>query len=467
LNDDAVPPDGDHAFVPLASLGRRAGAARPPDAAALASLRRHFDVLAAKMSAEERAAVAALLDLGPALSPLAELAAEPPAALLGAAEVAVVEELAGQEAGAGGRLGPNLAVIMKGTRICNLRCTYCRSWAEGPNESMSFDVLAHAIHGALSAPGVESVDFIWHGGETTLRPTSFYRKALWLQERFRRSGQKLTNDLRTNGTRLTSEWLDFIKLFRFRIGVSLDGPPEVHDRRRLDIAGRPTSALVREGIGKLRAHGIEHSVFVVVDDDVLALGAERLLQYLLELGVGEVALLNVVPDGEPDRVLPGDYLELRRYVDFLRELFALWWPQRAAGTSFREISDLIRRVQGQGGKFCVFDSNCMGTVLTIEPTGAIAVCDRFQGDADYRLGNVLDCRMADLPAAANLTRAHAAAGAGIERTSNCAWFDTCQGGCPHDRYVRLHRGGTDDGCCGWAPLIEDIASSLRSDGVQR
>ena len=79
-----------------------------------------------------------------------------------------------------------LTVIMKATRLCNLRCTYCHSWRSGPNQKMTFDVLAHSIHGALRDPSVGYVDFVWHGGEVTVLPVEFYRKALWLQERFRR-----------------------------------------------------------------------------------------------------------------------------------------------------------------------------------------------------------------------------------------------------------------------------------------
>ncbi|HEX2222892.1 MAG TPA: radical SAM protein, partial [Thermoanaerobaculia bacterium] len=330
-------------FVPLSELRK------PPALGGkelLDAVRGRLDSFTAGLSESEQAMLVALLSQGTQNPDLAALAAETPAAVLGPQEAELFHQLLAAPApeGSGGQLRPALAVIMKATKICNLRCTYCRSWAEGPDQKMTFEVLARSIHGALSAPGVTSVEFVWHGGETTLRPVSFYRKALWLQQRFRRPGQKVANTVQTNGTNLTAEWLDFLKRYRFSVGVSLDGPPEVHDRRRLDTRGRPTSHRVQQGLRRLQEHGIRHGVLMVVDDDVIALGARRLLDYFLELGVRHVSLLNVVPEGEPERAMPGDYVALARFVTFLRELFHAWWPEAADRIVFREISDLADRL---------------------------------------------------------------------------------------------------------------------------
>jgi uncharacterized protein len=306
------------------------------------------------------------------------------------------------------------------------------------------------------------VDFVWHGGEATLRPVSFYRKALWLQQRFRQPGQKIVNSLQTNGTHLTQEWLEFVKRYDFNVGVSLDGPPEIHDCRRVDVAGRPTSEKVREGLAKLAAHGVKHGVIVVVDEEIIALGAKRLLAYLLELGVSHVALLNVVPEGDPLQASREDpFLEFPRYIDFLRDLFHLWWSSCADRIAFREISDLLRKVRGERGRYCVYDGNCMGGYFTIEPMGEISACDKFQGDGRFRFGHVLEMDLADISASPELLQVHAATDGDIDGTRQCHWFNVCQGGCPHDRYVRRRRNVShDERCCGLAPLLSDIAEAV-------
>ena len=101
-----------------------------------------------------------------------------------------------------------LGLVLKATRLCNLRCTYCRDWREGPGQTMGFDVLARVVAAALREESHSIVDFVWHGGETTLLPLSFYRKAMFLQSRFRRPGQRIGNVIQTNGTRLTPDRRD-------------------------------------------------------------------------------------------------------------------------------------------------------------------------------------------------------------------------------------------------------------------
>ena len=272
----------------------------------MSRLGERLDELAATLPPGEQAALRSLLR---------RAAGKPAGDVLSADELEVYERLRNEpDPEPGGQAV--LTVIMKATRLCNLRCTYCHSWRSGPNQKMSFEVLARATHGALRDPSVATVDFVWHGGEATVLPVGFYRKALWLQERFRRPGQTLLNTVQTNATRLSDEWLAFLHDHDIGVGVSLAGPPEIHDARRLDAAGRPTSARVREGIERLRTEDITRSgVLMVVDEDVCALGPHRLLDYLTEIGVERVALLNVLPENTPAGTpVRGDYLRFPSYV---------------------------------------------------------------------------------------------------------------------------------------------------------
>jgi uncharacterized protein len=459
FEDGPLRRDADPSFVPLERLRRNEP---DPGGALVGALKGRLGELAARLEPGERDALAALLKSLEARNPhLLELAALPPEAVLSPAEAEIYRALPAVSPNPASRLPSAVCLIVKGTRLCNLRCTYCRSWAEGPDQVMPFNVLARTIQTACTSPGAEQVEFIWHGGETTLRPISFYRKALWLQEQLRPAHLRISNQIQTNGTKLTPEWLRFLKQHRFSVGVSLDGPPEVHDRRRLDVKGRPTSHRVRQGIAELSRHRVPFAVSMVVDEEVRQLGARRVLDYFLELGVSGVSLLNVVPDGEPERELPGDFLAFPSYVRFLQDLFQLWWPEFADRISFREISDLMHRLERGQGNFCVFGENCMSHIYTIEPQGGIAACDRFQGDSAFSYGNVLDTELSDLVASANFRRAQAETDAEMDATRHCPWFSICHGGCPHDRYVRVHRGVSgDESCCGWAPLLADLASAL-------
>ena len=432
----------------------------------LVSLAGRLDRLADQLPEGQRRALTAMLHAMPRDPELAALAAEPATSMLKADEIQMFEALRDGPAPQGRGLRQSLVLVMKATRHCNLRCTYCHFWSNEGNQTMNFEVLARSIHGALAAPGVASVEFVWHGGETTLLPIAFYRKALWLQQRFARPGQKINNAVQTNGTLLNEDWLDFFERFHFSVGVSLDGPPEIHDQRRLDAAGRPTSDRVRRSLMQLQERRIQHGILMVVDHDVIALGAERLLSYFLEIGVANVALLNVIPDNDiadsaSGAEAGGSYFEWPQFVDFLRDLFHLWWPTYKDRITFREISDLMQRIQGAKGGICIYNGNCMGGFLTIEPKGEISACDKFIGDSDYFFGNVLEMELADLPTSPVLARASETTDSGIEKASQCAWFDICNGGCPHDRYLRARAASSpDESCCGLAPLLSDMAQAI-------
>jgi uncharacterized protein len=460
------PQDGAHGFVPIADLlplPWERSPEPPVDQDALARAGEHLERFAATLDPRERAALSALLVKAAGQAPIAALAALPPEDVLDARERQVYVQLAAAPTPLTLPMRSTLVVVMKATRLCNLRCTYCHFWREGPNQIMTFPVLARAIRDALRAPGVQNVEFVWHGGEVTLLRPSFYRKALWLQQQFRSPEQRVSNAIQTNGTHLTGEWLDFLHRYNIDVGISLDGPPEIHDTRRVDVSGRPTSARVREGLARLRAGGHEPGVLMVVDEDVITLGAERVLSYLIEIGAQAVGLINVIPENAPDG--PGAYLPWQRYVEFLREVFRVWWPEHAERIVPREIADLIGQLTGRSPSTCLFAGDCFGGYLTIEPTGEVSACDKYIDDEDYGFGSVVKGNLADITGSGRLEAVRAANAAEVDEMRDCQWFNVCHGACPHDRRLNSWRlEGYDGRCCGLAPLLSDMAVALREAG---
>jgi uncharacterized protein len=365
-------------------------------------------------------------------------------------------------------LPPKVHVIVKATRLCNLRCTYCNYWREGPNQIMRFRLLAQLMRDAVADPGVRDVEFIWHGGEPTLLPVGFYRKALWLQEQFRQPGQVIRNRMQTNATRIPPEFLEMWRRYRFIVGVSLDGPPEIHDRRRIDKVGRPTSAAVRAGLVQLREAGIDPRILMVCDRTVVGAGAPRVLEHLLEIGVTRVGLLNVVPDWNAGDE-PGDaYLPFPDYLRFLDEMFHLWWPQHRDAIVLRELATLAGQIAGREPALCNFQGGCFGRIFTVEPTGEVAACDRFVGDPVHQYGTLggLERRtLQDLVRGPMLAQMSAANDAEVARLTSCEWFAVCIGGCPHDReLVDRYEREVPDGCCGLAPLLASMRDHMVATG---
>ena len=153
---------------------------------------------------------------------------------------------------------------------CNLACNYCyyleksNLYKHQPKRQMSEELLERFVKDYIEAQTMNEVVFTWHGGEPTLRPLSFYQKAVELQKKYA-GGRIIHNSLQTNGTLLTDEWCRFLKANNWLVGISIDGPEAFHDRYRRDSQGRPSWKKVMEGIRLLQHYGVEWNAMAVVN----------------------------------------------------------------------------------------------------------------------------------------------------------------------------------------------------------
>ena len=155
--------------------------------------------------------------------------------------------------------------------VCNLACEYCyylekgKLYPEVKNHIMSEQLLEKFIKDYLECQTMPQVLFTWHGGETLMRPISFYKKALELQQKYGR-GRQIDNCIQTNGTLLTDDWCRFFKENNFLVGISIDGPQEFHDEYRRNRQGLPSFYKVMKGIELLKKHQVEYNAMAVVND---------------------------------------------------------------------------------------------------------------------------------------------------------------------------------------------------------
>ena len=155
--------------------------------------------------------------------------------------------------------------------VCNLACEYCyylekaNLYKENPKHVMSDELLEKFIDEYINSQTMPQVLFTWHGGETLMRPLSFYKKAIELQKKYAR-GRTIDNCIQTNGTMLTDEWCEFFHENNWLVGVSIDGPQEFHDEYRKNKMGKPSFVKVMQGINLLKKHGVEWNAMAVVND---------------------------------------------------------------------------------------------------------------------------------------------------------------------------------------------------------
>lgn len=431
----------------------------------LIDIKENLKNFSSHLSDREKLAFSILIDSS--ISKAYELRSLESSQILNSAEKLCFEQLSQTEENIG-EINHDLVMIMKATRLCNLRCVYCHSWRKGPNQVMPFATVAKAIRDSLSPGGRRHVEFVWHGGETTLLSIEYFKKVIWLQEFFRNPNVHVNNAIQTNGTLLSDEWISFLKDYQFDVGISLDGPPEINNKRRLDKAQRGTSHLVEKGIKKLKEHNIPFGILIVIDQELISLGIRRLLDYFLEIGASKIGILNAIPENNAqNEPIKGSYLPWHEFIDFQKELFRIWYADYRGRLFIRELEDLFTILKkGTKSKLCYFQGDCMGHFLTIDPNGDINACDKYIDDKDYFFGNLLKEKtlVQLLNHSQTLKKSITIQSTAIENMKSCPWFHVCHGSCPHDRRLNeRYVQGFDGTCCGLSPLLEVMQSTLNNN----
>jgi uncharacterized protein len=161
---------------------------------------------------------------------------------------------------------PAFHLMVKPTgAACNLNCSYCfyldkKSLYPGSRFHMTGEVLESYVRQLIDAHRVQRVTFAWQGGEPTLMGLDFFRTAVDLQNKYRKPGMTFENTLQTNGVLLDDAWCEFLRRNHFLVGISLDGPQELHDVCRKDQSGRGTHSRVITGLRLLQTHKVDYNI---------------------------------------------------------------------------------------------------------------------------------------------------------------------------------------------------------------
>jgi len=349
-----------------------------------------------------------------------------------------------------------LSLIIKVVSTCNLACRYCDADIYS-NRRLSLDTISQIIKKALDY--ADRVKFIWHGGEPLLMGIQFYEKVVKLQKTYKREGQTIKNDLQTNGTLISQEGVDFFKANDFHIGVSLDGPPEVHNANRVFRNGQGSFEQVMRGIRLLRENGVKFGVLAVITKETVKIGAKRFLDFFIENGIFKIGILPQRPALDIGRT---DALPREEFEKFAIELFDYWYSLDDPRIEIRELNAILDRIFGAESKICIFGGDCRGKILAITPNGDVYPCDEFMFDYSYKLGNVREQTFEEIlnPMNPKLIRIRLE---DLETKSiSCKYSKICNYGCPKDRYV-FSRVYNEEGTCGWCNVIGHIYKRVMKD----
>jgi len=345
----------------------------------------------------------------------------------------------------------NQLLIKPAGADCNLRCAYCFYFEKSalyPQQRvhrMSNEVLREMVRQMMTS-GQTELGFSWQGGEPTLCDLEFFRAAVRYQQEFGRTGQTVANSLQTNGILINDEWCEFFAQYKFLIGLSLDGPPDVHDHYRRFGDGRGSHEYALRAADLMNRHGVEFNILAVVNE-LSARHSARIYQYFREQDMRYFQFIPCI-ERDPQTGGPAPFsVSPEGYGDFLCGLFDEWvknfengWPV----VSERTFDSLMHTYLGRPAPMCIFMETC-GDYVVVEHSGDVYSCD-FYVEPSCHLGNLFERDLSLLAASQKQVEFGERKRQRPPECDPCRWLPHCYGGCLKDRFAIPATEGRDWFC---------------------
>ena len=359
--------------------------------------------------------------------------------------------------------------------LCNLDCTYCfyleKEKLFGVHErfAMPDPVLEAFIRQTIENEQGEEVRFAWQGGEPTLLGVGYFQKVVALQAKYAQ-GKTVRNAIQTNGTLLDAAWGEFLREQSFLVGISLDGPRELHDRYRVDKKQQPTFDRVMAGLEVLKAHRVEFNTLTVVNREN-AKHPQKVYQFLKEIGSSYLQFIPLVerladetglarpPQPGSDGFVPVTEwsVEAADYGQFLIRIFEDW-VRNDVGKIFVQTFDVaLGNWMGLGSSLCIFAEKC-GSAVALEHNGDLFSCDHYVYP-NYRLGNLLNQSLGEMVnSPAQQAFGSQKRDALPDYCRSCEVRFACNGECPKNRFLETPDGkpGLNYLCAAYKSFFQSI-----------
>ena len=373
-------------------------------------------------------------------------------------------------------LPPRIHVMAKPTgAICNLDCSYCffldkEELYPGSKFRMTDEVLETYIQQLIQAHQTPEVTVAWQGGEPTLMGLDFFRKAIAYQEKYRKPGMTFENTLQTNGTLLTDEWCEFFKDNNYLIGLSLDGPRELHDANRVDKGGGPTFDKVMKVLRLLQKHGVEYNILTTVN----RVNSQHPLEvYRFLRDEAKTSWMQFIPvverindDGktlyQQGTTVSENSVLADQFGKFLIEIFDEWIRWDVGEVFVQTFEAAVRSWLNLPTGMCFFSPTC-GMGVALEHNGDLYSCDHFV-EPDYLLGNIQETPMAALVGSKKQSQFGKDKLESLPKyCRDCEVRFACHGECPKHRFITTPDGepGLNYLCAGYKAFFNHIDEPLK------
>jgi len=324
---------------------------------------------------------------------------------------------------------------------CNLRCDYCyyldkeALFAAAPAPArppwpMPAELLESYIAQRIASSPGPSTHFEWHGGEPTILGLEYFRRITGIQRARLPPGRSVTNGLQTNGSLIDEGWADFLSREGFSVGLSIDGPPELHDHPRRDPGGSSSQVAAMRAFGLLKDRGVFCNLLCVLHEGNAAF-PERVYSFFKAAGAQYLQFLPLVP--RPDHAGAASAAASPESIgEFLCRVFDAWIREDVGRIVVQAFDEALRPIYGAPHALCIHRETC-GDVAVLERDGSFFACDHFV-DVEHRIGNLRERSLFELSSDPRLLAFGQAKRDTLPRAClECEVLSSCNGGCPKDR----------------------------------
>ncbi len=335
--------------------------------------------------------------------------------------------------------------------VCNLGCSYCYyldKFKFDERSVLPLDLLEKTIKEYIEINDNEQIVFDWHGGEPLLLGLDYFKKIVDFQKRYR-GNKHIYNTIQTNATLLNSDFALFFKENNFLVGVSIDGPQDVHDKFRRDKGDNPTFMKVMRGIELLHRYAVDFNTLTTISKAGEGRGLDvymfmknigsRYMQFMPVFEYVDSINNNIVSPSDRNASLAKCSVNPMGYGEFMCDIFD-YWVKNDVGSYFVNLFDsTLANYCGLTPGTCVYSETC-GANAVMEHNGDIYPCDHFVYP-QYKLGNVKEMSLGEIVSSEKNT------GFGINKRNllpnkciRCKYYFACHGECPKHWFAMTERG---------------------------
>ena len=355
--------------------------------------------------------------------------------------------------------------------ICNLDCHYCyylkkkHLYPEGESFRMPNEILEEYIVQHIEASPEKVIRFSWHGGEPTVLGLDYFRKIVALQRKHLPPDQRIVNGIQTNGTLLDEDWCRFFATEGFAVGLSLDGPQEMHDLYRVTKDQKPTHEQTMRGYELLQEHGVYTDILCVVNAHNVRFPLQ-VYRFFKQIDAQYISFLPMVePQPDSGGVRPIS-VPAEAWGRFLCAIFDEWREQDIGRVKVQIFEEATRTAFNQEHSLCIFRPTC-GDIPVVEHNGDFYSCDHYV-DVEHRLGNIKETPLVELlESQAQRAFGEAKFEALPRYCRECGVRSMCNGECPKNRFIMTPDGepGLNYLCSGYKrffthcqPFVSEVAA---------